>query len=86
MLISLLQAAIFGGPVQHLPAEPEQPASMAHATSSDSDEQPQVVEIQEMIAFGEDVSTHNIRKSTLVEPPCLLLLSVLCTCDQQVAN
>lgn len=48
------EAAIFGAPAQHLPAEPEQPASTAHGTSSDSDEQPQIVEIQEMTALGAD--------------------------------
>ena len=60
-----------------MPAEPEQPASMAHGTSSDSDEQPQIVEIQEMTAFGEDVSKHNISKSTLIKEPSLLRLPVL---------
>jgi len=59
----LLQAAIFGAPAAQVPPGDDPLLSPAHATSSDSDERPQVVELHEITAFGDDVSKRNISKS-----------------------
>jgi len=58
-----LQAAIFGAPAAELPAGNASSEQLARASSSDSDEQPQVVELHEIAGFSNDVSTHNISKS-----------------------
>ena len=72
------QAAIFGAPAAQMPAEDEPLSSPARAASSDSDERPQVVELHEITAFGDDVSKRNISKSSARQ--CLHSYGIQCRC------
>ena len=65
IVVSCFQAAIFGAPAQQVPADTKQPATAVYAESSDSDEQPQIVDLQDATEVGQDVSKHNTIKSPL---------------------
>ncbi|KAL0021144.1 hypothetical protein WJX77_004692 [Trebouxia sp. C0004] len=63
------EAAIFGAPAAQAPAGHDSLRSLAHATSSESDERPQVVELHEITAVGNDADpTDAVEPSAATQP------------------
>ncbi|DBA88530.1 TPA: hypothetical protein ACH3X2_005002 [Trebouxia sp. C0005] len=65
------EAAIFGAPAAQVPAGDDPLRRPASAASSDSDERPQVVELHEITAFGDDADPSDAAEPGAASPPKL---------------